>query len=388
MSAEAPLSGITVVELGHNVAAPFAGEVLGDLGATVIKVEKRDGDDARKWAPPYWHGHSALFQSLNRNKLSVVVELRDPADRARLERMILERADVVIQNLRPGTAAELGLDAATLRAKKPSLIYCTIGAFGAVGPLKDKPGYDPLLQAFGGFMSVTGEPGRPPVRAGSSIMDIGSGMWSAIGVLGALMRRNATGEGATVDTSLYETALSWMCYHVANYLASGDVPTPQGSGAGMIVPYQGFVTGDGFIMIGAGSDKLFGLLARALGQAGWAEDPRFRQNPDRVKNRVLLVGMIQEIVKTKTSAEWEAALDAAGVPCAPLQRIDAVAKHPQTAALGMLQPSPDGSITLMGPPISFDGKRPAFRRMPPTLGQHTEEVLGPYGTPTKKAARS
>ena len=388
MTSEAPLAGITVVELGHNVAAPFAGEVLGDLGATVIKVEKRDGDDARKWAPPYWHGHSALFQSLNRNKLSVVVELRDPADRARLERMILDRADVVIQNLRPGTAAGLGLDAATLRAKKPSLVYCTIGAFGAVGPMKDKPGYDPLLQAFGGFMSVTGESGRPPVRAGSSIIDIGSGMWSVIGVLSALLRRAESGEGATIDGSLYETALSWMCYHVANYLASGEVPKPFGSGAAMIVPYQGFVTSDGFIMIGAGSDKLFQLLAQALGQPQWAQDPRFLHNPDRVKNRGLLVGMIQEIVQTKTTATWEAALDAAGVPCAPLQQIDAVAKHPQTEALGMLQPSPDGSITLMGPPISFDGKRPAFRRMPPTLGQHTEEVLGPYGAAGKKGARS
>jgi crotonobetainyl-CoA:carnitine CoA-transferase CaiB-like acyl-CoA transferase len=381
MSAGAPLRDIVVVELGHNVAAPFAGEILGDLGATVIKVEKLDGDDARKWAPPYWHGHSALFQSLNRNKLSVVVDLRDAADRGRLERLILERADVVIQNLRPGTAAELGLDAATLRRKKPRLVYCTIGAFGSKGPLKDKPGYDPLLQAFGGFMSVTGEPGRPPVRAGSSIMDIGAGMWSVIGILGALMGRAATGEGATIETSLYETALAWMCYHVANYQASGEVPTPQGSGAAMIVPYRGYETRDGFVMIGAGSDKLFQLLSRALGQPGWAEDPRFLHNPDRVRHKDVLNGLIQDIARTKTTAELVAALEAAGVPCAPLQRIDQVVAHPQTAALGMLQPSPDGSISLLGLPLSFDGERPQFRRMPPTLGQHTEEVLGPYGPP-------
>jgi len=384
MTAEAPLRDIVVVELGHNVAAPFAGEVLGDLGATVIKVEKRDGDDARKWAPPYWHGHSALFQSLNRNKLSVVVDLRDAADRGRLERLILERADVVIQNLRPGTAAELGLDAATLRKKKPRLVYCTIGAFGAKGPLKDKPGYDPLLQAFGGFMSVTGEPGRPPVRAGSSILDIGSGMWSVIGILGALMGRNATGEGGTIETSLYETALSWMCYHIANYQASGEVPRPQGSGAAMIVPYRGYETSDGFIMIGAGSDKLFQLLARALDQPGWIEDPRFHHNPDRVKHKDLLNGLIQEIALTRTTADLTATLEAAGVPCAPLQTIDQVVAHPQTAALGMLQPSPDGTIKLLGIPLSFDGERPAFRRMPPTIGQHTEEVLGPYGAPPRK----
>jgi crotonobetainyl-CoA:carnitine CoA-transferase CaiB-like acyl-CoA transferase len=325
---------------------------------------------------------------LNRNKLSVVVDLRDPQDRGRLERLILERADVVVQNLRPGTAAELGLDAATLRKKKPRLVYCTIGAFGAKGPLKDKPGYDPLLQAFGGFMSVTGEPGRPPVRAGSSIMDIGSGMWSVIGVLGALMGRAATGEGATIETSLYETALAWMCYHVANYQASGEVPRPQGSGASMIVPYRGFETSDGFIMIGAGSDKLFQLLARALGQPGWTDDPRFRHNPDRVKHKDLLNGLIQEIARTRTTAELTATLEAAGVPCAPLQTIDQVVAHPQTAALGMLQPSPDGTITLLGLPLSFDGERPAFRRMPPTLGQHTEEILGPYGAPPRKGQRS
>jgi crotonobetainyl-CoA:carnitine CoA-transferase CaiB-like acyl-CoA transferase len=314
--------------------------------------------------------------------------LRDPADRGRLERLILERADVVVQNLRPGTAAELGLDAASLRKKKPRLVYCTIGAFGAKGPLKDKPGYDPLLQAFGGFMSVTGEPGRPPVRAGSSIMDIGAGMWSVIGILGALMGRSATGEGASIETSLYETALAWMCYHVANYQASGEVPTPQGSGAAMIVPYRGYETRDGVVMIGAGSDKLFQLLSRALGEPGWAKDPRFLHNPDRVKHKDVLNEMIQEIARTMTSAELVAALEAAGVPCAPLQRIDQVVAHPQTAALGILQPSPDGSITLLGSPLSFDGERPAFRRMPPTLGQHTEEVLGAYGPPPRKERAS
>jgi len=388
MTPEAPLAGITVVELGHNVAAPFAGEVLGDLGATVIKVEKRDGDDARKWAPPYWHGHSALFQSLNRNKQSVVVELRDPAERARLEAFILEHADVVIQNLRPGTVAEYGLDAATLRAKKPRLIYCSIGAFGSKGPLKAKPGYDPLMQAFGGFMSITGEPGGMPVRAGTSIMDMGTGMWSVIGILSALSRRHATGEGAAIEVSLYETALAWMIYHIANFQASGELPQPQGSGAAMIVPYRGYQTRNGMIVIGAGNDKLFGLLAGALGHPEWATDPRFRGNPDRVKHRDELNGLIQAILRNDTSEAWQERIEGAGVPCAPLQTVDQVVAHPQTAALGMLQPSPDGSIALMGPPISFDGKRPAFRRMPPTLGQHTEEILGPYGAPSKKAARS
>ena len=195
MSRQLPLEGVTVVELGHSVAAPYAGEILGDLGADVIKIEKADGDDARNWAPPYWGDTSATFQSLNRNKRSVVVDLRDPAERERLKRLIVERADVVIQNLRPGSAAEFGLDANTLRALKPALIYCTIGAFGAAGPLKDRPGYDPLMQAFGGLMSVTGEPDQRPVRVGTSIIDMAAGMWSVIGVLAALAQRRADGAG-------------------------------------------------------------------------------------------------------------------------------------------------------------------------------------------------
>jgi len=378
-NAPLPLAGITVVELGHSVAAPFAGEILGDLGATIVKVEKRDGDDARKWAPPYWHGHSALFQALNRNKLSVMVDLRSEEERARLEHFILERADVLIQNMRPGTVAEYGLDAETLRRKKPRLIYCTIGAFGAKGPLKDKPGYDPLMQAFGGFMSITGEPGGMPVRAGTSIMDMGCGMWCAIGVLGALQRRNATGEGSHIETSLYETSLAWMTYHIANYLASGELPTPQGSGATMIAPYRGYRTRTGMAMIAAGNDKLFGLMSAALGHPEWAEDARFRTNPERVRHRDALNGSIQDVVGSLSSEELQAKLDAVGVPCAPLQTMDQVAHHPQTAALDILQPSPDGHISLIGLPLSFDGERPGFRLHPPTLGQHTEEVLGPYG---------
>ena len=382
MSASAatlPLVGITVVELGHSVAAPFAGEILGDLGATVVKIEKRDGDDARKWAPPYWHGHSALFQSLNRNKLSVMVDLRNAEERARLEAFILERADVLIQNMRPGSVAEFGLDAEALRRKQPRLIYCSIGAFGSKGPLQEKPGYDPLMQAFGGFMSITGEPGGVGVRAGTSIMDMGTGMWCAIGILGALQNLHRTGEGTHIETSLYETALAWMTYHMANYLASGELPLPQGSGASMIVPYRAYRTRDGMVMIAAGNNKLFELMSGALGHPEWSGDARFRDNPDRVAHKDQLNGLIQDAVGGLTTAELQAKLDAAGVPCAPMQTVDQVAKHPQTGALGILQPSPDGSISLVGLPMSFDGERPPFRLHPPTLGQHTEEVLGPYG---------
>src|SRR5581483_8981909 len=258
MSTRLPLDGITVIELGHSVAAPYAGEILGDLGADVIKIEKADGDDARKWAPPYWGEMSSTFQSLNRNKRSAVVNLRDANEREALRKLIIEQGDVVVQNLRPGSAEELGLDANTLRRLKPELVYCNIGAFGAAGPMKDRPGYDPLMQAFAGMMSVTGEPDQRPVRVGTSIIDMAAGMWSVIGVISALFRRKVGGGGASIDTSLYETALAWMCYHAANFQAGGELPKPQGSGAAMIVPYRGYATKNGFIVIAAPESCGFG----------------------------------------------------------------------------------------------------------------------------------
>ncbi len=387
MPAATPLRDITVVELGHSVAAPYAGEILGDLGATVIKIEKRDGgDDARKWAPPYWHGLAAIFQSLNRNKLSAVVDLRDAGERELLTRLVVERADVLIQNLRPGMVEELGLDAATLRGRNKRLIYCNIGAFGRGGPLSDRPGYDPLMQAFGGLMSVTGEAGQPPVRIGTSIIDMGAGMWSVIGILGALHQRTLTGEGAVVDTSLYETALSWMSYHAANYQASGEVPRRHGSGTFGIVPYRGYATRDGHLVVGAGNDKLFRVLARTLGHPEWVDDPRFADNPERVRNRDALDGMIEDVTRTRTSAEWQVLLEAAGVPSAPMQNVDEVLAHPQTQALGIVQPSPDGRLSLVGLPLSFDGERPPFRLPAPQLGEHTR-VLDEPAPLTKTVSR-
>ncbi len=375
-SGSLPLSGYTVVEIGHSVAAPFACEILGDLGADVIKIEKPgEGDDARSWAPPYWGDMAATFLSFNRNKRSVVVNLKSPAERERLRRLIVERADAVVQNLRPNSAREMGLDPATLRGLKPSLIYCTIGAFGAAGPYKDRPGYDPLMQAFGGLMSVTGEPGQQPVRVGTSIIDMAAGMWSVIGVVSALLRRGADGAGATIDTSLYETALAWVCFHAANFQASGKVPQRQGSGTAMIVPYRGYQSSDGFIVIAAGNDKLFAALSAVLGHPEWAGDPRFASNPDRVRNKETLYRAIEDVVRRRSNAEWQRLLDEAGVPNAPMQTIDQVLAHPQTRALGILQPSPDGKIALLGSPLSFDGERLPFRLSPPSLGAHTEEVL-------------
>jgi crotonobetainyl-CoA:carnitine CoA-transferase CaiB-like acyl-CoA transferase len=385
MSQRLPLEGITVVELGHSVAAPYAGEILGDLGADVIKVEKADGDDARKWAPPYWGDMSSTFQSLNRNKRSIVVNFKNAAERERLKQFILERADMVVQNLRPSSAEEFGLDAKSLRDIKPKLIYCTIGAFGAVGPLKKRPGYDPLMQAFAGLMSVTGEPDQRPVRVGTSMIDMAAGMWSVIGAVAALAQLRITGQGATIDTSLYETALAWMCYHAANFQASGELPQRQGSGAAMIVPYRGYASKDGFIVIAAGNDKLFAALARVLGHPEWIDDPRFLGNPDRVKHQDVLYRQIEGIIRERSNAEWQLILDKAGVPNAPMQTIDQVLEHPQTKALGMMQYSPSGNISLLGLPLSFDGVRPPFRQSPPQLGAHTKEIMGEPDEPAGAA---
>jgi crotonobetainyl-CoA:carnitine CoA-transferase CaiB-like acyl-CoA transferase len=386
MTASLPLQDITVLELGHSVAAPFAGEILGDLGADVIKVEKCDsGDDARQWAPPYWHGMSAIFQSYNRNKKSIAVDLRDEIQRARLKTLIIERVDAVVQNLRPGLVEELGLDAATLRRSKPELIYATIGAFGTSGPYRSRPGYDPLMQAFGGLMSVTGEPGRPPVRVGTSIIDMAAGMWAVIGIVSALFARAQSKQGCAINTSLYETALAWMGHHAANYQASSQVPERQGSGVAQIVPYRAYHTTDGSIVVAAGNDKLFALFAGALGLAELTSDPRFRSNPDRVRNQAELYRIIEGAVAKLSTAALQQQLDRVGVPNAPVQTVDQVLAHEQTKALGILQDSPDGKITLIGSPLSFDGVRAPFRLAPPALGTHTTEIMGAPAQPLRKA---
>ena len=371
----APLTGLVVIELGHSVAAPFAGQILADLGAEVIKVEKAEGDDARHWGPPFWEGASSTFQPLNRSKKSVVCELRDPAQLAALKRLIHDRADMVLQNLRPGQVETLGLDGASLVADKPELIYCNVGAFGRSGPLKDRPGYDPLMQAFGGIMSTPGEAGRPPVRVGPSIVDMGTGTWAVIGMLTALNRRRDTGRGGVIDVSLFETAAAWMSLLAAYYHCSGELPTRLGSGAIGIVPYRAYATRDSDLVVAAGSDGLFRKLAQVLGNPQWSEDPRFATNPRRVENQAALYALIEAEMKKRNNAEWITALEAAGIPCAPVQNVAEMMAHEQTRALGLVQDVPDSAMKFVGLPISFDGTRPAIRSRPPALGEHTEEFI-------------
>jgi crotonobetainyl-CoA:carnitine CoA-transferase CaiB-like acyl-CoA transferase len=370
-----PLSGMVVIEFGHSVAAPYAAQILSDLGAEVIKIEKPEGDDARKWGPPFVDGTAATFAALNRNKQSVVAQLRDPAERAQLIELITTRADVVLQNLRPGQADALGLGAQALLALKPQLVYCNMGAFGATGPMAGKPGYDPLMQAFGGIMSVVGEEGWPSVRVGPSIIDMGTAMWAALGIVSALLRRRDTGLGGVVDVSLFETATAWMTTHAAQYLASGEMPRKVGSGQVGIVPYRAYKTADGELIVAAGNNKLFAGFAGVLGHPEWVADARFATNPERVRHAVELNTLIEAQLAAHGNAHWSGLLEAAGVPCAPVQNVQQMLDHEQTRALGVLQSVPGASIPMIGLPISFDGQRAQPRSAAPALGADTRNVF-------------
>lgn len=362
-----PLEGHTVFEIGQNVAAPFASQILADLGARVIKVEKPSGDDARHWGPPDWEGASAMFQTLNRNKEALTCNFRDPAQVARLRERLLQEADVVIQNFRPGVLEGLGLDAESLLPEKPRLIYCDIGAFGRGGPLSHLPGYDPLMQAYGGLMSVTGEPGQAPVRTGYSVVDCATGMWAVIGILSALLQRGRDAQGARVEVSLFESALGWMQIAHAQFLASGRVPGRFGSGAATIVPYRAYETSDGYLVIAAGNDSLFRSLCHALGHPEWLDDPRFQGNPQRVRYREAIDALIQAEIIRHDRNHWLKVLRDANVPCAPVQDTEEAFHCEQAQALGVVQPVPGSEMRFMGLPLRLNGERPPIRLGPPRL---------------------
>ena len=361
-----PLTGIRVVEIGHSVAAPFCGQILADLGADVIKVENPEGgDDARHWGPPFVNGIAAAFHSLNRNKSSIAVNLKDARSREQLEALILA-SDVMVQNMRPGLMAKYGLDSETLCAKNPQLICCNLGAYGDVGPLHRHTGYDPLMQAFSGIMSVTGEPDRPPVRVGPSIIDQGSGMWCVIGILSALLRRKESDQGCQVDTSLFETGLSWMTVPIANSVASGREPQKSGSETPMLVPYRAYEAQDRPVVIAAGNNNLFKRLCDILDHPEWVHDTRFATNADRLANRDELNMLIGAVVATRPSEHWIAALETVGVPCAPINTVSEILRHPQTDALGMMHKVEEDTLGLVALPLSFNGKRPELRNLSPS----------------------
>jgi crotonobetainyl-CoA:carnitine CoA-transferase CaiB-like acyl-CoA transferase len=370
-----PLSGIKVVEVAQNLAGPMAGEILAHLGADVVKVERPEGDDARRWGPPFWRGVSPGFLAVNANKRSITLDLKDSHAVEWLTEFI-GSADVLIQNLRPGSLDALGLGAEALLARHPRLIYCSVWAFGRTGPLRLKPGYEPMVQAFSGLMTMNGDEGGPPTRIGTSVLDYGTGMWTAIGALAGLVQRQRTGRGCVVDASLFETGLAWLKGHFASYRASGQVPERHRTGSHRVVPFEGFETKTGPVIIGAGNDRLFVKLAGALGRPEWAADPRFVTNAARVANKTELVAEIGRIMLTRSKGEWIDLLEAAGVPCAPINTLPEAVSEPQAAAVGMIQEVPGDDFELIGLPLSFDGARPGVRWAPPAMGQHNREILG------------
>jgi len=355
-----PLNGIRVVDATASLAGPSCTQLLAALGADVVKIEAPEGDHARAWGPPFIGGDGALFFAANAGKRSLAVDLARDLDAVLA---LVDEADVFVQSLRPGLAEARGLGPEALRARNPRLVYCSIGAYGATGPLAGRPGYDPLMQAASGMMSVTGEPDGPPVRAGVSLIDFATGQWAAIGILAALLERQATGAGRTIDTSLYETALALLSAQLAGYAATGETPGRHGSAFPLIAPYEVFPTSDGALMIVAGSDALWERLRTAL---GLPDEERFRTNPDRVRNRDELAALVSERLRTRTSAEWEGALTDAGVPSSPVRDVGEAFAHAQTRALGILQPLGEG--TTVSPPLTVDGERIRHRTPPPKLG--------------------
>ena len=365
-----PLTGVKVVEVANNVAGPYAGFILAALGADVLKVERPDGgDDARGWGPPFWRGTSATFQALNVNKRGVTLDLKAAAQIAHLK-MLLSEADVLVHNMRPGVMDGLGLGSAALAALNPRLVYCAISAFGAKGPMQSHVGYEPIVQAFAGLFSINGYPDRPGARLGTSVLDLGSATWAALGCIAGLLQRERTGKGCVVDASLYETALGLLTVHFARFQASGKLPERHPTGSLAVVIFEALDTADGQVIVAAANDRLFAKFAAEVGHPEWIEDARYRTNADRYANKAALLERVSEIMRRETSAVWIARLEKAGVPCSAIHDMRQMRAHPQTAALDMVQPVPEIELGLMSLPLSLDGERPAIRTRAPSLGEH------------------
>ena len=370
-----PLAGVTVLELAQNLAGPYAAQILAALGADVIKGERPGGDAAREWGPPFVHGTGSIFAAANRGKRSVELDLASDDGRAAL-RALIARTDILIEAFRPGAFAAMGFDADTVLSWNPALIYCSVLAYGEYGPLRDLPGYDPLMQAHAGLMSITGEPGTRGARVGTSVVDMGTGMWLVIAVMAALRERDRTGSGTRLSVALYDTALAWNAYHIGGFLDAGAAPAPMGSELPMIAPYGAFETMDGEVMIAAGNDNLFRRLCNAL-SIDIGKDARFATNATRVQHRQDVNEVVRARTREHRADELLDLLRQYGVPCAPIQDIAQVSRDRQTRASDMI--SAGAGPTALRVPIRFDGERPAAGSPPPRSGEHTATILDELG---------
>lgn len=387
----AALADLLVVDLSRVLAGPYCTMMLADLGAQVLKIEVPGrGDDTRQWGPPFAGGEAAYYLSVNRGKKSLTLNLKTKAGRE-IVRELARRADVLVENFRVGTMEEWGLGYNDLQAINPGLIYCAITGYGQDGPYRDRPGYDFIIQAQGGIMSITGPVEGPPMKVGVAIVDITAGLYATVAILAALHERQRSGQGQFIDIALLDAQVAWLANVGSNYLISGERPRRYGNAHANIVPYEPFPTRDGWIAIAVGNDRQWQQLCALAGWDDLASDPRFTTNPLRVENREILVPILQERFRQEASRVWEEKLLAAGIPCAPIQTIDQVFADPQVLARGMLVELPHptaGAVRLAGSPLKLSRTPVQLTEPPPLLGQHTDEVLATYlGYSVEKIAR-
>jgi len=377
-----PLAGVKVLELAQIMAGPTCGMLLADLGADVVKVERiPGGDDTRSMDRPKVRGESAAFMAMNRNKRGMAINLKVPAAQAALKRMVA-RADVLTENYRKGTMEKLGMGYEALRELNPALIYCSISGFGRSGPYSDRGGYDLIAQGMSGLMAMTGEPGRAPVKHGAPTCDINAGMLGALGVVAAYVHRLKTGQGQLVDTSLFEAGIHQTFWHAAIYFATGESLGPSGSAHILSAPYQAFQAADGWLTIGGANQANWQRLVGVLGAPEWLQDPRFASNTERMKNLAALTEVLGKKIASWKKSDLLAALEAAGVPCGPINSIAELASDPQALAREMvveLDHPAAGRTRALGLPVKLSATPGGVRRPAPTFGQHTREVLGEFG---------
>jgi crotonobetainyl-CoA:carnitine CoA-transferase CaiB-like acyl-CoA transferase len=397
-----PLSHIRVLDLSRVLAGPWAAQTLADLGADVLKVERPGaGDDTRSWGPPWAAGpdgaptgESAYFLSANRGKRSVTIDFERPEGQDIVRRMAAV-SDVVIENFKVGGLAKYGLDWPSLKAVNPRLVHCSITGFGQTGPYRNRAGYDFMIQGLGGLMSVTGQPdgtpGAEPVKVGVAVTDLFTGLYSTIAILGALAHRDRTGEGQHVDMALLDVQVAVLANQASNYLVSGTPPGRMGNAHPNIVPYQAFATRDGHIILAVGNDGQFQRFCEAAGRADLAADPRFATNPARVRNRAILVPILADLIRGRDAADWLAALEAAGVPCGPINDLAAVFSDPQVIARGIRRDLPHptaGTVPSVASPIRYEATPLVHDRAPPLLGADTDTILAEVlGIDTEERAR-